>query len=66
MLKDSPKFSILKLKLEELGMDCDEISMPGQYNHLLCPMVCCSSTYYSLFTFSCLFISSNFCCLGFY
>ncbi|KAL5538948.1 hypothetical protein UlMin_045170 [Ulmus minor] len=38
MLKDSPKFSILKLKLEELGMDCDEISMPGQYNHLLCPM----------------------------
>ncbi|GMN64866.1 hypothetical protein TIFTF001_033936 [Ficus carica] len=30
-------FGILKHRLEELGFGCN-ISMPGQFNHLLCPM----------------------------
>ncbi|KAF5480492.1 hypothetical protein F2P56_001242 [Juglans regia] len=34
---DSAQLKILKQKLEELGMD-SEICVPGQYNHLLCPM----------------------------
>ncbi|PON38454.1 Twinkle-like protein [Parasponia andersonii] len=33
----SSKLRILKQKLENLGLDCD-ISIPGQFNHLLCPM----------------------------
>uniref|UniRef100_A0A2N9H9D8 Uncharacterized protein n=1 Tax=Fagus sylvatica TaxID=28930 RepID=A0A2N9H9D8_FAGSY len=34
---DLAQLKILKQKLEELGMDTD-ICIPGQYNHLLCPM----------------------------
>ncbi|XP_062096398.1 twinkle homolog protein, chloroplastic/mitochondrial isoform X1 [Humulus lupulus] len=33
----SLKIEILKSKLSNLGVDCD-ISIPGQFNHLLCPM----------------------------
>lgn len=32
---------ILKKKLMEIGID-DEICVPGQYSHLICPMVCYS------------------------
>ncbi|GMN64867.1 hypothetical protein TIFTF001_033934 [Ficus carica] len=35
--KNAAQLEILKHKLEELGMESD-ISMPGQFNHLLCPM----------------------------
>ncbi|KAK4597888.1 hypothetical protein RGQ29_015417 [Quercus rubra] len=34
---ETTQLKILKQKLEELGMDT-EICVPGQYNHLLCPM----------------------------
>ncbi|KAF3942941.1 hypothetical protein CMV_030452, partial [Castanea mollissima] len=34
---ETTQLKILKRKLEELGMDT-EICVPGQYNHLLCPM----------------------------
>lgn len=36
----SMQMRILKEKLENLGIDGETISVPGQYNHLICPMVC--------------------------
>ncbi|XP_024021254.1 twinkle homolog protein, chloroplastic/mitochondrial isoform X1 [Morus notabilis] len=35
--KNASQFRILKQKLEDLGLECD-ISVPGQFNHLICPM----------------------------
>ncbi|CAN6689368.1 unnamed protein product [Malus baccata var. baccata] len=34
----SMQMRILKEKLENLGIDGETISVPGQYNHLICPM----------------------------
>lgn len=48
--KNAAQFRILKQKLEDLGLECD-ISVPGQFNHLICPMVFCSFrfVYYAYF-----------------
>lgn len=44
----SDKVSVLKQKMELLGIKCNDSCIPGKYSHLLCPKVITFQFHYNL------------------